>query len=46
MVVVLRNFDLWFDGKLSFSVGDGGALMEVKGKEEEEVRRNKGRMEC
>ena len=37
MAVASQNFDRWFDGKVSFSGRDGGVLMEVKRKEEEEV---------
>ena len=41
MAVVSRNSDRRFDGKVSFSGGDGGSLMEVRGKEEEEVGRRR-----
>ena len=42
--MVSRNSDRRFDGKLSFCGGDGGSLMEVRGKEEEEVGRKKGQL--
>ena len=42
MAVLSRNSDRRFDRKVSFSGGDGGSLMEVREKEEEEVGKKEG----
>ena len=44
MTVVSRNSDRRFDGKVSFSDGDEGSLMEVREKKEKKWGRRKGRL--